>query len=78
VNAVHLVGNIGQEIEVREFAARDGGEVKVNGSEPRGCLKMPVHAGALVWLAPPTPDNQVFRHVFCIDTETNSALDPSQ
>ena len=28
-------------------------------------------------LAPPTPDNQVFRHVFCIDTETNPALDPT-
>jgi len=32
VNAVHLVGNIGQEIELREFPARDGGDVKVKAS----------------------------------------------
>jgi single-stranded DNA-binding protein len=29
VNAVHLVGNIGDEIELREFPARDGGDDKI-------------------------------------------------
>lgn len=32
MNAVHLVGNIGDEIEVREFPAKDGGEDRVRAS----------------------------------------------
>jgi single-stranded DNA-binding protein len=29
MNAVHLVGNIATDVELKEFAARDGGEPKV-------------------------------------------------
>jgi single-stranded DNA-binding protein len=32
VNAVHLVGNIASEVEVREFPARKGGEEKTRAS----------------------------------------------
>jgi single-stranded DNA-binding protein len=32
MNAVHIVGNIATDIELREFAARDGGEPKVRAS----------------------------------------------